>query len=121
MTRLVFPGQLFLYTSTGWLCNNFWDKLPGVVYTIFAVNWNNSFLLPFGFVDSLGWVTPAIVTFITYTFTALEALADELEEPFGMAQNDLAPDVMSKTIENTLREMNGEVIVQETPAGDYLS
>ncbi|WP_343691735.1 bestrophin family ion channel [Chitinophaga sp.] len=85
------------------------------------MNWNNSFLLPFGFIDGLGWVTPAIVTFITYAFTALETLADGLEEPFGMAQNDLALDAMSKTIENTLREMNGEVIVQETPAGDYLS
>lgn len=79
------------------------------------------FMLPFGFVDSLGWATPAIVTFITYTFTALEALADELEEPFGLAQNDLALDAMSQTIENTLREMNGEVIKVKAPSGDYLT
>jgi putative membrane protein len=41
------------------------------------------FMLPFGLVDSLGWLTPFIVVFIAYTFVAFEAIADEIEEPFG--------------------------------------
>ena len=77
------------------------------------------FMLPFGFVDSLGWITPLVVTFIAYTFVALEALADEIEEPFGLAPNDLALDTMSRTIERTLHEMNGEVLVKDDKPANY--
>lgn len=66
------------------------------------------FLLPFGFVDSIGWFTPLIVIFITYTFIALEAIADEIEEPFGTEPNDLALNEMSRMIETTLLELAGE-------------
>jgi putative membrane protein len=68
------------------------------------------FLLPFGFVDSLGWMMPVIVTFIAYTFVALEAVADELEDPFGLEPNDLALNALCAMIENTLREMQGETL-----------
>lgn len=66
------------------------------------------FLLPFGFVDSLSWFTPFIVIFIAYTFVALEAIADEIEEPFGTAPNDLALNAMAQMIETTLLEMGGK-------------
>lgn len=65
-------------------------------------------LLPFGLVDVVGVMTPLVVTFISYTFFALEALSDEIEEPFGRAPNDLALDAMVVNIESTLREMLGE-------------
>jgi putative membrane protein len=74
------------------------------------------FLLPFGFVDSLGWIMPIIVTFIAYTFVALEAVADELENPFGTEANDLALQALSEMIENTLLEMSGKAIKDTTPA-----
>jgi ion channel-forming bestrophin family protein len=64
------------------------------------------FLLPFGLVDSLGWFMPVFVTFIAYTYVALEAIADELENPFGLAPNDLALDAICHNIENTLLEMD---------------
>lgn len=70
------------------------------------------FLLPFGFVASLGWFMPLIVVFIAYTFVALEAIADELEEPFGLEANDLALNAMCRMIENTLLEMNGQQLGQ---------
>ncbi|QJD98219.1 hypothetical protein HH214_21230 [Mucilaginibacter robiniae] len=62
-------------------------------------------MLPFGFVDSLGWFTPLVVVFIAYTFVALEAIADEIEDPFGTEANDLALNAMSISIETTLLEM----------------
>lgn len=65
------------------------------------------FLLPFGLVDSLSWFTPFIVSFIAYTFVAFEAIADEIEEPFGNEANDLALSTMSKMIEETCLEMSG--------------
>jgi putative membrane protein len=65
-------------------------------------------LLPFGLVDTIGLVTPLVVTFISYTFFALEALSDEIEEPFGTAPNDLALDAMVAGIDASLRELLGE-------------
>jgi putative membrane protein len=66
------------------------------------------FLLPFGLVDSIGWMTPLIVVFIGYTFMALDAVVRELEAPFGTQPNDLALNTMSHMIESTLLEMVGE-------------
>ncbi|MGF6848086.1 putative membrane protein [Chitinophaga sp. W3I9] len=66
------------------------------------------FLLPFGLVDSLSWLTPFIVAFIAYTFVAFEAIADEIEEPFGVDTNDLALTSMCEMIEVTLLELIGK-------------
>ncbi|MFA6083875.1 bestrophin family protein [Mucilaginibacter sp.] len=66
------------------------------------------FLLPFGLVDSLQWLTPFLVVFIAYTFVAFEAIADEIEQPFGKEPNDLALNAMCRMIESTLLEMIGE-------------
>ena len=65
-------------------------------------------LLPFGLVGSIGIATPVITVFIAYAFMALNAIASELEEPFGIAPNDLALDSMSRGIERSLLEMLGE-------------
>ena len=66
-------------------------------------------LLPFGLVDTIGLMTPLVVTFVSYTFFALEALSDEIEEPFGLATNDLALDAIVAGIHASLREMLGDV------------
>jgi putative membrane protein len=65
-------------------------------------------LLPFGLVSSIGALTPLIVTFVAYTFLALDALNEELEEPFGLLPNDLPLDFLSTGIEIALRDMLGE-------------
>lgn len=69
------------------------------------------FLLPFGLVDSLRWFTPLIVVFVAYTFVAFEAIADEIEEPFGTEANDLALNSMSVMIDETIHEMAGEEFI----------
>jgi putative membrane protein len=66
------------------------------------------FLLPFGLVDSTGWATPLIVAFVGYTFMALDAIMRDIEEPFGLGDNDLALNTLSHMIESTLLEMVGE-------------
>jgi putative membrane protein len=65
-------------------------------------------LLPFGLVDSIGLMTPLVVSFVSYTFFALEALSDEIEEPFGLMQNDLALNAIVAGIDASLRELLGE-------------
>ena len=64
-------------------------------------------LLPFGLYRDIGPMTPVISVLIAYTFLAFEALARELEEPFGTDPNDLPLDAMSSMIEETLFEMAG--------------
>lgn len=66
-------------------------------------------LLPFGLVDSIGVMTPLVVCFVSYTFFALEALSDEIEEPFGTLGNDLALNAMVASIDGSLRELLGDV------------
>jgi len=77
------------------------------------------FILPFGFVETLGWITPFAIVFIAYTFVALEAIADELEEPFGVQPNDLALDAMSLMIENTLLELNDQKTIEKKTSNQY--
>lgn len=65
-------------------------------------------LLPFGFADVLGWCTPFAAGLVAYTFFGLDAIGDELEEPFGTLPNDLPICAMARTIEITLLEGLGE-------------
>ena len=66
------------------------------------------FLLPFGLVDTIGFMTPFVVAIVAYTFYALDALGDEIEEPFGLAPNDLPLETICRTIEINLRQSLGE-------------
>ncbi|MDB5816934.1 MAG: hypothetical protein JWQ11_574 [Rhizobacter sp.] len=61
-------------------------------------------LLPFGLVETIGWATPLISVFIAYAFMALDAIASELENPFGEEPHDLPLAAISVMIERTLRE-----------------
>jgi putative membrane protein len=77
------------------------------------------FLLPFGFVETTVWITPFVIVFIAYTFVALEAIADELEDPFGIQPNDLALEAMAEMIEKTLAEIDNEKIEAIPPPKSY--
>ena len=65
-------------------------------------------LLPFALVPDLHYMTPLVSVFISYTFISLDSLAEELEDPFGTAANDLPLNAMCNAIEINLREMNDE-------------
>jgi putative membrane protein len=78
------------------------------------------FLLPFGLVDTIGFMTPFVVAIVAYTFFGLDALGDEIEEPFGMSANDLPLDAICRTIEINLREtLEGEHIPAPMMPVDY--
>lgn len=78
-------------------------------------------LLPIGMVHSLGWATPLMTALVAYTFFGLDALGDELEEPFGTAQNDLPLDAITRIIEIDLGEYRGlEKLPEPLQAQDFL-
>jgi len=70
--------------------------------------WLYCFLLPFGLVDSVGFMTPFVVVIVAYTFFGLDALGDEIEDPFGLADNHLPLDALCREVEINLRESLGE-------------
>ncbi len=64
--------------------------------------------LPFGIVEAVGVATPLVVLMIAYAFLALDAIGDEIEDPFGTDPNDLPLSQLSRMIEINLRERLGE-------------
>ncbi|MCE1184074.1 bestrophin family protein [Zoogloea sp.] len=64
-------------------------------------------LIPFGMVHGLGFATPLMTAIVAYTFFGLDALGDQLEEPFGLEQNDLPLDAMTRSIEIDLAAAAG--------------
>jgi len=67
-------------------------------------------LLPFGLMDTVKWATPFVVLAISYCFLGLDAIGDEVEQPFGVDTNDLPLKGISRTIERNLRERLGEKV-----------
>jgi putative membrane protein len=61
-------------------------------------------LLPFGLMESIKWATPVVVLAISYCFFGMDAIGDEIEQPFGFDTNDLPLDSISNTIERNLRK-----------------
>jgi putative membrane protein len=77
-------------------------------------------LLPFGLVDVLGWMTPVLAAAVAYTFFGLDALGDELEDPFGEAPNDLPLMALARTAEISLLEALGEPLPEPLRPHDFV-
>ncbi|RKG73471.1 bestrophin family protein [Corallococcus terminator] len=67
-----------------------------------------SLLLPFALAGGLGWATPLVSVFISYTFIALDTVTAELEDPFGTEPNDLPLDALTRHVERAVLELAGE-------------
>ncbi|AXV75523.1 MULTISPECIES: bestrophin family protein [Ralstonia solanacearum species complex] len=76
--------------------------------------------LPFGLVESIGLFTPLFSVFVAYTFMAHEAIAAQIEEPFGTEDNDLALNAMSTMIEGAVRDMLGEPVPDDGTAASQV-
>lgn len=73
------------------------------------------FLLPFGLVDLVHGLTPLVVALVAYTIFGLDALGDDIEEPFGTKPNDLPLDALCAHIELGLREAMGDTDLPAPP------
>lgn len=65
-------------------------------------------LLPFALAEPLGWLAPLFTTIVGYTFFGLDAIGNELEDPFGRDENDLPTDAMVRTVERDVLAALGE-------------
>lgn len=66
------------------------------------------FGLPFGLVDTLHIWTPTVTLIVSYAFLGLDAVGDEIEDPFGSDVNDLPLSALCNTIEINLLQAIGE-------------
>lgn len=66
------------------------------------------FMLPFCLIGPLGWFTPVAVGVLAYTFFGLDAIGEEIEDPFDLRPNGLPLDAMCRTVEIDLRSSLGE-------------
>jgi len=64
-------------------------------------------LLPFALAQSLGWWTLLPTFLVSYAFFGLDALGDELGDPFGVEANDLPLDALVRGIERELLHAMG--------------
>ena len=87
-------------TATGGL--NSYTVLIHRVVAIYCV------LLPFGLAHTIRFMTPVVVMFVAYAFFGLDAIGDEIEQPFGRDVNDLPLYQLSRMIEANVRKRVGD-------------
>lgn len=73
--------------------------LSGTIVTFFCL------FLPLGILDSAKVLTPLVVAFVAYAFFGLDALGEEITEPFGDDPHDLPLEKYTETIETNLRQI----------------
>ncbi|SDA23922.1 putative membrane protein [Methylobacterium sp. UNC378MF] len=88
---------------------------------VYRTAWLYCLLLPVGLTGSLGWATPVVVALVAYTFFGLDALGDELEEPFGTEPNDLPLDALVRAVDRIVHHALGEPMPEAlAPDGCWL-
>jgi putative membrane protein len=63
--------------------------------------------MPLAFVPLFGYLSAFISTFVFYALVSMELLAEEIEEPFGIDENDLPTDQLCLTIQNNVQQIFG--------------
>jgi putative membrane protein len=66
------------------------------------------FLLPFGVEDTVHRLTPVVVFFVSYALFSLDAIGDELDDPFRGSANTLPVASIARSIEIYARRRLGE-------------
>lgn len=66
------------------------------------------FSLPFGLISAIGYFTPIVTAIIGYSFFGLDAVGDEIEDPFGTDENDLPLTALTTMIEINIRQRIGD-------------
>jgi putative membrane protein len=70
--------------------------------------WLFCLLLPVGLVGTAGIASPVVTLIVAYAFFGLDALGDELEEPFALRPNTIPMNALCRTLEIELREALGD-------------
>jgi len=61
--------------------------------------------LPFGFIGDLSWFAVPVVLIVFYTMVGIELIGEEIEDPFGMDENDLPVEELCNKIKANIVEI----------------
>ena len=61
--------------------------------------------LPLGFVTTFGWWAVPVVMLVFYILVSVELIAEEIEDPFGVDENDLPLNGLCETIRTNTEEI----------------
>lgn len=79
-------------------------------------------LVPFGMVETAGWLTPILAGVIAYVFFGLAEVTEELDRPFGETVNGLPLDAMCRLVEISMAPHLGhDAPAPLKPVKSYLS
>ncbi|WP_221801561.1 bestrophin family protein [Oceanobacter mangrovi] len=78
------------------------------------------YLLPFGLVGTMGWMTLVFTVIVAYTFWGLDALAEELETPFADKPNHLPLTAMCRVNDISIAEALGLPVPDRLEPVDHI-
>ncbi|RYG36646.1 hypothetical protein EON81_09090 [bacterium] len=104
---IVLEGTLTELTTVQGGCERIKNTPVPYTYTLLSRTIVTFFclLLPFGILNDATWLTPIVTFLVSYAFCGLDALGDEITEPFGHGPTDLPLERYSATIETNLRQI----------------
>lgn len=104
---LVLNNELVSFTDNLGACERIKNTPIPSSYNIFIKKmiFLYVFTMPIGFVLEFKYWAIPIVTLVFYAFAGIELIADEIEDPFGMDNNDLALDGIVRNIKGNLLEI----------------
>ena len=110
-----FAHHLAAMSAVQAACERLRTTPPPFAYSLLLhrTAWLFCLLLPFGMVDNLGLATPFLTMILAYAFFGLDALGEQLEEPFSLSPNGLPLDALVRNIEIAAGEALGEASLPE--------
>ncbi len=78
-------------------------------------------LLPLGIAEQVKFMTPVVVFFVSYALFGLDAIGEEIEQPFGHDPNDLPLLRLCKVIEVDLKTISSQASMVEVTIEPSLS
>lgn len=75
-------------------------------------------LIPFAFIEELGWVNIPLSIVINFVFLALDYVGERTEDPFENRMDDAPLSSISLTIEENVKEMYGDINMPVRPKSE---
>lgn len=72
-------------------------------------------LIPFAFIEELGWVNVPLSILINFVFLALDYVGERTEDPFENRMDDTPLSAISLTVEENVKEMYGDIDMPVRP------
>lgn len=76
-------------------------------------------LIPFAFIEELGWANVPLSIVINFVFLALDYIGERTEDPFENRMDDTPLSSISLTVEENVKEMYGDINMPVKPKSEF--